>query len=378
MLYYPVARSGRFDIEPIPLQTGLVGDVVSFSLVSFLTADAPSVSWSVVGGALPPGISLSTAGVVSGTIGGTGGAFVAMVQADAGGSGVAVQAVAFSITPTSVSADQEAVFSGGVTRNWTDDFGVSMVAADLLTSGSFTVSRAGWGNLTGCASGGAGGNINNNNGSACGGGGAGQFLDGRVWLPVGTYTVSIGAAAAPGTPGNNTTITGPGGFSITLLGGGVGAAAYGNGGAGASGGGGSGSNISQPAGAATSQNTGQNGGAGNGTSGSRVAGGGGGFGAPGAASNGTSAGNGGGGVRKKLWAWLDFCGGGGGGTSTSVNGLGRNGGGNGGLLGASGTSAQANTGSGGGGAGNRASGTAVLTGGLSGSGRMIVWGRVTA
>lgn len=361
----------------VALQNYTVGTAYSLDLAALVdvanTTDDPTFAADV--GSFPAGLSMNGAGVISGTPTGYGAyAFSARATLPTG-QWTEVTVAFFAQMP---DGNLDAIFSGGTSRAWTDDSGVSMVAEDLLASGSFVVTTAGWANLTGCATGGGGGSINNNSGASCGGGGAGQFIDTRVWLAAGTYTVSIGATSAPGTAGNSTTITGPAGFSITLLGGGAGAGAYGPGGAGASGGGGSWNSGSRPGGAATSIETGTAGG--NGHTVSTGSGGGGGFASPGEDGNTTRGGAGGGGVRKKLWTWLNFCGGGGGGGNSvsTIFSVGRNGGGNGGTSGTSGGAATANTGSGGGGGGHRTNGTAVLVGGSGGSGRLIVWGRATS
>lgn len=199
MLYYPIAQSGRFDIDPIGLQTPAVGDAVSLNLNGFLTSDAPSVSWSVSEGALPPGVFLSAEGMLTGTVLGTGGVYVAMVQADAGPLGLAAQALAFHL-PSEGEAPVDvtvwATGSGGDVVDYVDENGAVRRAYVFDASGVFTCATAGWalvrmlagGGGTGIASGGSGG-------------GAGGFLEARVWIEAGTHPLVVGAGGTWGTGG---------------------------------------------------------------------------------------------------------------------------------------------------------------------------------
>lgn len=160
--------------------------------------------------------------------------------------------------------------------------------------------------------GGAGGGYVNTGG--VGGGGAGGFLEGSIFLPPGTYPITIGlggigAAAGPGTNGGNTSA-----FGLTSIGGGVGGGLPNGAGSGGSGGG---------AGATGSAGSGT---AGQGNSGGQPGGGGGGANAPGA--NGAAGATGGAGKSSSITGTAtNYCGGGGGIGSGGVGAGGLGGGG---------------------------------------------------
>lgn len=129
----------------------------------------------------------------------------------------------------------------------------SWLSSQSLSGLTFTVTKAGWGNVTAIGGGGGGGaaygefehdaNVDGGGGGA-GGGGAGGYVSGSFYFPEGTYTVSVGDGgkglkfdgysstgiaydfnySRSDRDGGNTTITGPADFTtITAYGGGCGA-----------------------------------------------------------------------------------------------------------------------------------------------------------
>ena len=233
----------------------------------------------------------------------------------------------------------------------------------FTTSGTLTVTTAGFADILVIGSGGGGGKRGATGG---GGGGAGGYLAiTNAYLPAGTLTVTVAAGGAGSTTndvaGQNGLPSGVGQF--ISAGGGGGGAFYGFGadcvgGNGASGGGAG----SQPGGAAGSGFTGlgSTGGAGVGS----AAGGGGGGGAVGAAGVSTTGGAGGAGVASTLTNTSITRGGGGGGMGSSAAGAGGAGGGGAGA--STGVNGTANTGGGGGG------GYSAGAGGNGGSGLVLV------
>lgn len=197
MEYYPISQSGRFDIDPIPLLELEVGDTVSLDLNGYLTRGAPSVVWSVDGGALPPGVSLSAEGIVSGQVVGLGGAYVVQVKADAGALGLATQGLAALVAQEDSPPVDPTVWAVGTGGNETVDFvenGATKRAYVFNATGAFTCTTAGWvfvreyggGGGTGVASGGSGG-------------AAGGYCEFRVWVEPGSHPIEVGAGAANGT-----------------------------------------------------------------------------------------------------------------------------------------------------------------------------------
>jgi len=231
-------------------------------------------------------------------------------------------------------------------------------AVRFTGNGTLTIDKAGLADIF-IAGGGGGG------GSAGSGGGAGAyFINAGIYLPAGSYTVTIGGGGAggaggtnnPGTDGGDSHLSG----SITLVGmrGGKGAG-FGStgGGFGNNGGSGGGSSNGLPGygvafqgwygGSNTAGSTGSGGG---GASAAGISGGAGGAGSSNTYATGTST---------------TYCGGGGGGIN--AGGAGGAGGGGAGSSGGAGTAGTANTGGGGGGGGG---GSAA--GGAGGSGVLIV------
>jgi hypothetical protein len=194
-----------------------------------------------------------------------------------------------------------------------------------------------------------------------GGGGAGGLLTGTTLIPIGSFTVTVGAGGISGgaTPnGSNSSISGTGFTTITAIGGGAGGASSASGNSGGSGGGAGGGFTSGGSGTAGQGN--------NGGSSSNGSGGGGGAGAAG--SNGTAfnGGNGGNGLSSSIsGSAVTYAGGGGGVGAGGSNGSGGTGGGGAGSAGGAG-SGTANTGGGGGGSGSPGGG------GNGGSGIVII------
>ena len=214
-------------------------------------------------------------------------------------------------------------------------------------SGTIVLGKAGLCDVVNVAGGGGG---QDNEG---GGGGAGGYLTVTdAYLPVGTSTVTIGAAGARNTFGNPTAIS-----AYVAIGGGGGirsdtvAARSGGSGAGAAAG---------PLGPGLPLITGQGNSGGASANVNGAGGGGGGAGAAGAASAATVGGAGGAGAASSITGTSVTRGGGGGGGSfgATPGAGGAGGGGAGGATGVNGTAAAANLGGGGGGGGASANGAA--------------------
>lgn len=357
----------------ISLQNYTVDTAYSLNLAGLVdvtgTDDEPV--FALLSGSMPAGLALA-GGVLSGTPTSYG-AFAATFSATLPTGQTTEVSVAFFQQNPDFYPD--AVILGGTTQTWTDGplNNTQYDAADFTASGVLTVLEAGWVEYILVGGGGGGASVSSTSGG--GGGGAGGFRRERVYLPVGTYTVTIGGGGAAGFNGSNTGFSGES-VAANIFGGyrGGTTSQAGVGGGGASAGGGGGSPSAGGAGGVASQTDyGSNGAAGNtnATAANQNGGGGGGFsevGLPG--SNGR--GHGGGGIKVRLWGVLNFCGGGGGGAGNggSNNGAGGSGvGGNGGSSNAAGAAGNANSGGGGGGAGGGPSGS--RTGGTGGSGRAI-------
>lgn len=363
----------------LALQNYTVGAAYSLDLNNLVDVANASEdpTFALVLGSLPAGLTL-TDGVVSGTPTAYG-AYAATFSATLPtGQSTEITVALFQQNPDYLP---DAVILGGTAQTWVESVSTGSTtydAADFTASGPLTVLQAGWVEYILQAGGGGGATVSSTAGG--GGGGAGAFRRERIYLPVGTYGVSIGGGGGPGANGGITSFsnTFPDGTSITrnVSGGyrGGTTSQAGLGGSSASGGGGGGSSTAGGAGGVTSDAAwGSNGGAGNtnATAASQNGGGGGGFSEAGLAAS-SGRGHGGGGIKVKLWESLIFAGGGGGGAGNggSNNGSGGSGvGGNGGGSNAAGSAGAANTGSGGGGAGGGPSGS--RNGGQGGSGRAI-------
>ena len=239
-------------------------------------------------------------------------------------------------------------------------------------SGTLTVTTAGFADVMVIGAGGSGGQVGNSQRGSAGGGG-GFLLALSVYLPVGTLTVTIGAAGAIGLSGNGSRIG-----NFYALGGGAGNGDYygatlSGGHNGGSGGGG------LLAGAQTAGGAGMSGqGFAGGTGASGASGGGGGGGAVGANGSANTGGAGGAGGTATIFGTTPtgayvagtFTGsGGGGGFGATTAGAAGSGGGGAGKTASKGDNGSANTGGGGG--GGFKAGTPI-EGSLGGSGLVAV------
>ena len=87
----------------------------------------------------------------------------------------------------------DAVILGGTAQTWVDSVSLQNTtydACDFPVSGVLTVLQAGWVEYILVGGGGGGATVTSSAGG--GGGGAGGFRRERIYLPVGTYSVSIG------------------------------------------------------------------------------------------------------------------------------------------------------------------------------------------
>ena len=295
--------------------------------LSATDADSDTITYSVLSGTLPTGLSLnSSTGVISGTLNNAG--------------GISVSTFTIRASTTNANAD----------RQFSITVGGAPYSVDFLV----------------VAGGGSGGYAPPSQHTG-GGGGAGGFRTSTQTVSSGTaITITVGDGGAGGADsnnGSNSSISGSGLTTITSTGGGRGGRADGgsgqnggSGGGGASGNGNGGGSGNSPS---TSPSQGNNGGTGFIDGILFDAGGGGGAGSSGV--NGTTniGGNGGNGASSSITGTaINYAGGGGGGArradgGTSYIGYGIDGGGNGGAEvgfgGRSGGNATANTGSGGGG-----------------------------
>jgi hypothetical protein len=295
--------------------------------LSATDADSDTITYSVLSGTLPTGLSLnSSTGVISGTLNNAG--------------GISVSTFTIRASTTNANAD----------RQFSITVGGAPYSVDFLV----------------VAGGGSGGYAPPSQHTG-GGGGAGGFRTSTQTVSSGTaITITVGDGGAGGADsnnGSNSSISGSGLTTITSTGGGRGGRADGSngqnggsGGGGASGNGNGGGSGNTPS---TSPSQGNNGGNGFIDGILYDAGGGGGAGSSGV--NGTTniGGNGGNGASSSITGTaINYAGGGGGGArradgGTSYIGYGIDGGGNGGAEvgfgGRSGGNATANTGSGGGG-----------------------------
>jgi hypothetical protein len=372
-----------FYINDNPVWTtssGSLGTFNSGSSVSLQLAatddESESRTYTISSGSLPGGLSMSSAGLISGTIVATSGTSSFTVSVSDGVNtgqtrSFSITCVAPSLTGGTLSSDSTHYY-----RTFTE-------------SGTLAVSNASVSLECLAIGGGGAGGYTTSGWSGGGGGSGGAAYHSGLSFPIGNYSVLIGQGG-PGPTTGQSSNRGPNGGDSSLAtssstiigyGGGGGAGyngAYTTGATGGSGGGGehTAGTSSATQGAGGTAAYGNIGGAGNqGTN----SGGGGGLGSAGQTS---SPGNGGAGLNTwSTWATATstgvggfFGGGGGGGTDTLENNGGSGGsggGGNGGNgAGSSGTSGTVNTGGGGGGRGSYRRGTGV--GGSGGSGIVIV------
>lgn len=363
----------------LALQNYTVGAAYSLDLATLVDVANTSASptFALVMGALPAGLTL-TGGVLSGTPTNYG-AFAATFSATLPtGQTTEVSVAFFQQNPDSYP---DAVLLGGTAQTWNDGSlnQTTYDARDFTASGTLTVVEAGWVEYILVGGGGGGGHSSNAHGG--GGGGAGGFRRERLYLPAGTYTVSVGSGGASflnGSPTSfNSTFTPAVGANIFGGGrGGSNAAGSAGGSTGSSGGGGAGhASAALPGGVAVSADYGSSGGPGA-VAAAAHGGGGGGFSGVGMRAL-LGRGHGGHGIKVRLWSVLTFCGGGGGGSGNGTNTPGGDftsttnatGGGDGGYASVAAQAGAANSGGGGGGASGGASGT--RNGGAGGSGRAI-------
>jgi hypothetical protein len=345
---------------------GSLGGVAASGSVNFtVTATSDStVTYSVVSGSLPSGVSLnSSTGVISGT------------------APVVSSSTTYNFTIRATDSENQ-----DTDRNFSMNVTVATVVEYLAVAGG--------------GGGGARRNANFGAQSAAGGGGAGGLLSGSVTLNAGTYTITIGAGGAGGTAagtndgstGENSIISGTGLTTITCYGGGGGGGCDGqSAGSGKNGGSGGGvGDASQYNGGRTpgkgvypgssyisATRQGYDGGPENNTSIGGGAGGGGAGGAGNAQPAGYTASGGAGGVGIEWPASSGtyYAGGGGGGRRGGTAGAGGNGGGGAGGSDSSptGVAGTPNTGGGGGAASTMTNGSeAGANGGLGGSGVVIL------
>ncbi len=302
------------------------GSTTAYSVqLSATEPEGGSLTYSLVSGSLPNGLSMNSSGLISGT-------------PSADGTFNFTISVTDGTTPVSRS------FSIAVT--------VSYPIAYLVIAGGggggHSASNAGGG-------GGAGGYRNSFSSEDSGGGGStesgiGGGIGNVITITVGGGGATSSAGAVPGTAGIDSSISGTGIATVTSAGGGGGGTGYaaaGNPTVGGSGGGGWAvdANMNQGPGAAGTVNQGYAGGAGQAVGSYGRAGGGGGAGAVGA--DGNSGGNGGAGLTSSITASaVTRGGGGGGGTDTRGGGGGRGCG-----TGGSAVAGSVNTGGGAGGGG---------------------------
>lgn len=343
------------------LTSSNVGSVYSYQLVA--TDDSGvSPTYALVSGALPTGLSISSSGLISGTIGSSGSFnFVVSATDQNGGS---TNSVTLSLNVTNI-----VVTGGTLTTDGTYLYRTFTSTGTLAISG---------GTITGTyiMGGGGAGGASGNGGAygGGGGGGAGGFREPNSAVLTGSYGITIGAGGSGGpngnngTPGSTTSFNGisAGGGGNGGQGGGTSGAPGSNGGGGSGGGGGGYAGGNYSGGSAGGVGLSNAGGA---TGGNNAGGGGGG--ASGAGTNGNSGAHGGA-AYSGLTSWTSttgigvngaFCGGGGGAFTNSASaGTTTGGGGN-----TAGGAASANSGSGGAGGGN-----APFAGGNGASGFVIV------
>jgi hypothetical protein len=354
----------------VALQNYSVGTAYSLDLSTLadVTGTSEEPVFALVSGSMPAGLALS-GGVLSGAPTSYG-AFAATFSATLPtGQSTDVTVAFFDQDPDFLS---DAIILGGTPQTWTDGNlnNTEYDAADFTASGVLTVLEAGWVEYILIGGGGGGRTVTSSAGG--GGGGAGGFRRERIYLPVGTYAVSVGGGGAAGLSGSVTLFQGSL-IGANIFGGGAGGTTSGASSVGASAGGGGGGNATFGTGGTASPDYGSDGGNGAAVNLQGRGGGGGGFSSAGCTATTTRTGDGGAGIKVRLWTVLEFCGGGGGGGGSGAansNGITNCGGGLGGQSSGNGDNATANTGGGGGG-GSGGPNASTRFGGAVGSGRAI-------
>tara|TARA_R110002020_G_scaffold89010_1_gene217871 strand:+ start:61 stop:3345 length:3285 start_codon:yes stop_codon:yes gene_type:complete len=260
----------------------------------------------------------------------------------------------------------EAAASGGNTDEQIS--GEQFYKHVFTSNGTLTVTQAGMMEYLVVGGGGSGGSSQN---AAGGGGGAGAFRTGTIYVPAGSYSITVGAGGAQsGTSGQGNDGAASVFHTITSSGGGGGGYGANNGRASQGLGNGSGGGAGYGYNGADGGDYGNDGGDGGGGSTKYGAGGGGGASAAGANGSTTAGGNGGAGTASTITgSSVTYAGGGGGSTAYGgTAGTASGGGGAGGAENSTGTAGTANTGGGGGGAG----GVNANAGGAGGSGIVVI------
>jgi hypothetical protein len=367
-----------------PLSAG--ADSVSYSAtVEATDPDGSAISYSIVSGALPTGLSLnSSTGEISGTpsttlVAGETVSFTLSASDTSGNTTNRSFSIYIEAPPTPISA------TGGTIDTYT--FNGRQYRSHSFTSvGTSTFTVSSLGNIDNneidylvVAGGGGGGKSESGSASGDGGGGGGAggvIVQSGVAIAASSYTVEVGNGGAGMSNGQNSSFSGS-----VAYGGGRGGTDEGsnntasdNLGIGGGSGGGAASVCNSPGASGGSGTPGQgnSGGSTNGCN-DRHGAGGGGAGAVGGNGNDLGDGSGGTGIANSYANGVDtyYGGGGGGGAGGNISNrgaAGNGGGGNGGTIRNAGSNGTANTGGGGGGAG---AGTAA-NGGAGGSGIVVI------
>lgn len=296
---------------------------------------AATLTYTITGGSLPTGISLSSTGLLSGNSSeaiGTTSSFVVRASDD-GGAYTERSFTLLTKAPLPIATGGSITNSGGYRYHI------------FNSSATFEITKAGDVEcyiIAGAGSGGA------DSGGAGGGGAGGVLVSTVPMVAIGSYPIVVGAGGggsqSAGNDGGVSTA-----LSLSAVGGGGGGGYPRNGRQGGSGGGGAG--WVSASGGAGEPGQGNNGGRGGGTS-SSIGGGGGGSSSVGNAGSGNNSASGDGGTGITILG-NQYAGGGGGGANTGFNpGEGSFGGGNGGTRNSNNATAATKRGSGGGGGGS--------------------------
>jgi len=218
------------DAPTFTTAAGSIGSVftsaTSFGGLSPVTAtdsDSDAITYSVVSGSLPTGVSMSSSGVFSGTAPGSTGTSTFTVRASTSFGNSDRQ---FSITVASPPSGGSITTGGGYRIHTFTDSG-SFVTAGTLSQVETQILGGGGGGGSSLAGGGGGGGI--------------LVSSSGQTVTAGTYTITVGGGGtgAPDDGTNAGTGTSSSAFSATATGGGAGASRATTAAAGANGGGGS-------------------------------------------------------------------------------------------------------------------------------------------
>lgn len=227
-------------------------DATHFTIAA-TDADSDAITFAVTSGSLPGGLSMSSAGAITGTPNG--------VSSDTTSTFV-VTATANSATATrSFSITIEAAPSGGTITNATvGGTAYTFHTFNAPAGGTFSVPTDKTMQVVVVAGGGAGGASVGDNDTGKGGGGAGAVHYRSYTVPAGTYSISVGTGGNGAKQGFNGNHTGASGgnttaFGITAVGGGGGGGSDNNGGPSSGGsGGGAGARNNNNSGASSTKN----------------------------------------------------------------------------------------------------------------------------